>query len=133
MAKCISLHTILLFPCPYADLWPIRFELMASLGIIKRLSKSPDASIGGGTLAEELEIVSVESDGLCELLDGLEKVSFFSWSLLHGLANTTKGTKKETENREKMSKGSNYRRRGGGEGNWEETGEGGCEGEEGCE
>ena len=94
----INLHAILSFPQPCTDLWPVGFELIASLGIVERLSKSSNAGIGSRALAKELEIVSVEGNGLRELLDGMDKVSLFSRSLLHGcLANATKGGRKETK------------------------------------
>ena len=66
---------------------------MASLGIIECLSKTSNAGVGSRPLAKELEVVSIESDGFRELLDSLDKVSLFSWSLLHVSARATETVK----------------------------------------
>ena len=64
------------------NLWPIRFEFMASFGILQSLSKPPNPGVGSRTVGEKKIVIPIESDGLCVALDGLKKVTLFCG--LHG-------------------------------------------------
>ena len=66
-------------------LGPVSLQLMAALSVLQSLTKLADSSIGCRAVAEEGVVIVVQSDGLCEPLDGLEEVSLLpSRRLVHG-------------------------------------------------
>ena len=58
-----------------SHLWPIRFQLMALLCILKGFRELPNPGIGSRVVAEEKVVVVVQCDGLCVAVNGLEEIA----------------------------------------------------------